>query len=113
MRNSKVWTSLSSRTTRTAASTAQTWGPTHPRPDPEQWLDLVVAPVADAIQATARRLGQRDCQSGDPGTPDCAYRMLPVCPRENEPGCGHTKRPCGPALTLIRLIRAPVVVSKT
>ena len=42
-----------------------------------------------------------------------AYRVLPVCPSEKVPGCGHTSRPCGPALTLIRLMRAPVAVLNT
>jgi hypothetical protein len=46
-------------------------------------------------------------------SPDGSYRMLPVRPKEDEPGCGHANSACGPAFTLIRLIRAPVVVLKT
>ena len=40
-------------------------------------------------------------------------RMFPVWPNEIRPGCGHTSRPCGPALTGIVLIVSPVLVSMT
>ena len=41
-----------------------------------------------------------------------AQRMLPVCPSEYRPGCGHTVSPCGSLPTGI-VFTSPVVVSNT
>ncbi len=47
---------------------------------------------------------------GKPPFPRPHYRMIPVCPNEYRPGCGHTVRPCGSMPTLI-LRTLPVLVS--
>src|SRR5258708_34276262 len=47
------------------------------------------------------------------GRQDHGYRMFPVCPNEQRPGCGHTVSPCGPRPTARQGVSVPVRVANT
>ena len=101
-------------------------GPSGSRTARGRWRTRTRAPSTSRIEeATARPAGGTPCgRSGccagataappgsRRGTPD-GQRVLPVWPRENRPGCGHTHRPCGRNPTGIFLSSFPVAVSIT
>src|ERR1700674_388649 len=53
------------------------------------------------------------CRQLTAGSEHLFYLMLPVCPKEYRPGCGHTERPCGSRPTGIRCVSFSVEVSNT
>jgi len=76
-----------------------------PRPNPALAVSADLASPSSRIRVRKPRSDAPGAPSFRPeprtavGLPYGCYLMLPVCPRENEPGCGHTSRPCGPEST--------------
>lgn len=71
---------------------------------------VLLLPVAREDTGSAIHLPTSILRPDEPSLTVVPYRMIPVCPNEYRPGCGHTVRPCGSMPTLI-LRTLPVVVS--